>query len=230
MYKFYYLLFVSLVAFPIKLVAQNATLVGVVFDSSNIALQASNITYDNGGTITDETGFYKLNIPSGRAVTVTFSHIGYKSLSATFSLKPNEILEFNPALKINVEQMSNVIITSDSRERITGLTTIDPETVRKIPGANPGVENLLQTLPGVSSNNELSTQYAVRGGNYDENLIYINDIEVYRPFLIRSGQQEGLSIVNNDLIRDIKFSAGGFQAKYGDKFKEHIAFPIGLYT
>ena len=89
--------------------------------------------------------------------------------------------------------------------------------MRKIPGANPGVENLLQSLPGVSSNNELSTQYAVRGGNYDENLVYINDIEVYRPFLIRSGQQEGLSIINPDLVRDIDFSAGGFQAKYGDK-------------
>ncbi|MBQ0740509.1 Plug domain-containing protein, partial [Aquimarina celericrescens] len=91
------------------------------------------------------------------------------------------------------------------------------ETIRTTPSANAGVEGLLKSLPGVSSNNELSTQYSVRGGNYDENLVYVNEIEIYRPFLIRSGQQEGLSFVNTDLVRNVDFSAGGFQAKYGDK-------------
>src|SRR5699024_3024898 len=100
---------------------------------------------------------------------------------------------------------------------VEGITSISPNVVRKIPGANAGVENLLKTLPGVSSNNELSTQYTVRGGNYDENLVYVNGIEVYRPQLIRSGQQEGLSFVNPDLVRNVDVSAGGFQAKYGDK-------------
>src|SRR5699024_1467714 len=80
-----------------------------------------------------------------------------------------------------------------------------------------GVENLLKSLPGVSGNDELSTQYSVRGGNFDENLVYVNEIEVYRPFLIRSGQQEGLSFVNSDMTSQVDFSAGGFQAKYGDK-------------
>jgi hypothetical protein len=89
--------------------------------------------------------------------------------------------------------------------------------IRKIPGANAGIENILKSLPGVNSNNELSTQYAVRGGNYDENLVYVNEIEVYRPFLIRSGQQEGLSFTNIDLVQNVDFSAGGFQAKFGDK-------------
>ncbi|WP_333780704.1 TonB-dependent receptor plug domain-containing protein [Tenacibaculum retecalamus] len=84
-------------------------------------------------------------------------------------------------------------------------------------GANAGVENILMTLPGVSNNNELSTQYNVRGGNFDENLVYVNGIEVYRPFLIRSGQQEGLSFINPQMVQNINFSAGGFQAKYGDK-------------
>ena len=97
------------------------------------------------------------------------------------------------------------------------LTTIDPEIVRTIKGAQPGIENLLKTLPGVNISNELSTQYSVRGGNFDENLVYVNEIEVYRPFLIRSAQQEGLSFVNPDLVRNVDFSAGGFQAKYGDK-------------
>ncbi len=97
------------------------------------------------------------------------------------------------------------------------LLTIEPETIKKIPGANAGIENILKTLPGVNSNNELSTQYAVRGGNYDENLVYVNEVEVYRPFLIRSGQQEGLSFTNTDLVQNVDFSAGGFQAKFGDK-------------
>jgi len=110
-----------------------------------------------------------------------------------------------------------VIITGRERKAVEGITILDPETIRLTPSANPGVEGLLKTLPGVSSNNELSTQYSVRGGNFDENLVYVNEIEVYRPFLIRSGQQEGLSFVNTDLVRNVDFSAGGFQAKYGDK-------------
>jgi hypothetical protein len=89
----------------------------------------------------------------------------------------------------------------------------------------------LKTLPGVNSNNELSTQYAVRGGNYDENLVYVNEIEIYRPFLIRSGQQEGLSFTNTDLVQNVEFSAGGFQAKFGDKLSSVLDIPIGnLYS
>src|SRR5690606_4683710 len=110
-----------------------------------------------------------------------------------------------------------VVITSRNRGRVSGITTIEPRVIRRIPGANAGVENILKTMPGVNSNNELSTQYSVRGGNYDENLIYVNEIEVYRPFLIRSGQQEGLSFTNTDLVDKVDFSAGGFQSKYGDK-------------
>ena len=115
------------------------------------------------------------------------------------------------------EQMGEVIVIAKNGKRVQGITTIEPDVIRKIPGANAGIENILKTLPGVNSNNELSTQYAVRGGNYDENLVYVNEIEVYRPFLIRSGQQEGLSFTNTDLVQNIDFSAGGFQAKFGDK-------------
>ena len=135
----------------------------------------------------------------------------------SLELKPNEDYEFNIVLKNNVEQMGEVIISNNSRKRVEGVTTISPRAVRLIPGANAGVENILKTLPGVYSNNELSTQYAVRGGNYDENLVYVNEVEVYRPFLVRSGQQEGLSFTNTDLVQNIEFSAGGFQAKFGDK-------------
>ena len=109
------------------------------------------------------------------------------------------------------------MIKGIKRSTLEGVTTIDPKIIRTIKGAQPGVENLLKTLPGVNISNELSTQYSVRGGNYDENLVYVNGIEVYRPFLVRSGQQEGLSFVNSDMVQKLAFSAGGFQAKYGDK-------------
>ena len=97
------------------------------------------------------------------------------------------------------------------------MSKIKPKHVRIIPGNSIGVEAVLKTLPGVSSANELSSQYSVRGGNFDENLVYVNGIEIYRPFLVRSGQQEGLSFVNTDMVGSILFSAGGFEAKYGDK-------------
>lgn len=199
------------------LFAQTATLKGIAFDQNNTPLADVNVSYADGGTLTNESGFYSIEIPAERIVTLRFTHVGLKAVETKFSLQQNEIFEFNPVLNATIEQISEVVISSENRNRIEGVLSLSPETVRKIPGANPGVENLLQSLPGVSSNNELSTQYAVRGGNYDENLVYINDIEVYRPFLIRSGQQEGLSIINPDLVRDIDFSAGGFQAKYGDK-------------
>nr|WP_234405836.1 carboxypeptidase-like regulatory domain-containing protein [Leeuwenhoekiella sp. MAR_2009_132] len=197
--------------------AQSSALSGIVFDESNKPLSGVNISSDNLGTQTDDTGYYYLEIPANSIVEIKFSYVGFKTTTASFSLKLDELLEFNPVLSTRIQQINTVIISAENQNRIEGIVNLNPETVRKIPGANPGVENLLKILPGVSANNELSTQYAVRGGNYDENLIYINDIEVYRPFLIRSGQQEGLSIVNSDLVRDVSFSAGGFQAKYGDK-------------
>ncbi len=200
-----------------KISAQQATITGIVFNEKQQILPSTTISSSSNGTVSSESGFYELNIPADSIVEVLFSHIGYSPIKQKFKLKKGQILEFNPVLKIEIEQITAILITGENRDQIEGIINLDPETVRKIPGANAGVENLLQTLPGVSSNNELSTQYAVRGGNYDENLIYINGIEVYKPFLIRSGQQEGFSIVNSDLVRDIDFSAGGFQAKYGDK-------------
>ena len=199
------------------LLAQNATIKGVILDESNVPLSGVNVTYNVSGTLTDFNGYYLLEIPSNQDVTITFSHISNKNVQITVNLDPNEDYEFNPVMKTDVEQIATVIIKGRENKRVEGITSITPETIRNIPGANAGVENLLKSLPGVSGNNELSTQYAVRGGNYDENLVYINEVEVYRPFLIRSGQQEGLSFVNTDLTYKVDFSAGGFQAKYGDK-------------
>lgn len=197
--------------------SQSATIKGIILDKNNVPISNVNIKTGTTGTVTNDNGFYLLKIKSNQDVLVEFTHISHKKIESTFNLKNGETYEFNPVMSISVEQIATIIISGKRQNEVKGVTTLNPETIRKIPGANAGVENLLMTLPGVSNNNELSTQYAVRGGNYDENLVYVNDIEIYRPFLIRSGQQEGLSFVNTDLVQNVDFSSGGFQAKFGDK-------------
>ncbi|WCO03658.1 TonB-dependent receptor plug domain-containing protein [Psychroserpens ponticola] len=176
-----------------------------------------NIKAGSSGTTTNENGFYELKIPANTDVTIIFTHLSHKRVEATFNLKNGEEIEFNPVMKIEIEQITTVVINHNTKHSVEGVVSIAPAVLRTIKGAQPGVENILKTLPGVNISNELSTQYSVRGGNFDENLVYVNEIEVYRPFLIRSGQQEGLSFVNTDLVQNVDFSAGGFQAKYGDK-------------
>lgn len=209
-------LFISLI-FSTILFSQTARVKGVLLDEFNSPIENVTIKTNETGTTSDNTGFYILEIPANEDVVITFSHVSFQKTTIKVNLKPNEDFEFNPVLSSKVEQISEVVVTGSSKSRIEGIVTIDPVIIRKIPGANPGIENILKTLPGVYSNNELSTSYAVRGGNYDENLVYVNEIEVYRPFLIRSGQQEGLSFTNTEMVQNVDFSAGGFQSKYGDK-------------
>ncbi|WP_445956524.1 TonB-dependent receptor [Yeosuana sp.] len=201
--------------------SQTATIKGVILDANNEPISNVNIKANSIpiaiGTETNDNGFYLLKIPANQDVKIEFTHLSHKKVVSIFNLKNGETYEFNPVMSISVEQIATVIISGKRQNVVEGIITLNPETIRKIPGANAGVENLLLTLPGVSNNNELSTQYSVRGGNYDENLVYVNGIEIYRPFLIRSGQQEGLSFVNTDLVQNVDFSSGGFQAKYGDK-------------
>jgi hypothetical protein len=201
----------------LPLLAQTARIKGVILDKNNQPVDNVNVSYSSIGTQSNKNGFYDIKVPANQKVTLVFTHVSLKKITITFSLDSNEQKEFNPVMSDQEEQMGEVIVTSNNRKLIQGVATIEPEIIRKIPGANAGIENILKTLPGVNSNNELSTQYAVRGGNYDENLVYVNEIEVYRPFLIRSGQQEGLSFTNTDLVQNVDFSAGGFQAKFGDK-------------
>ncbi len=207
----------TLILFCAVLSAQTARVKGVILDENNIPAENVTITYSGNQSFTDATGFYAITIPANQKVIVVFTHVSLKKTTTTIELRPNEDYEFNVVMLSKAEQMGEVIVTGGTRKRVQGVTVIAPETIRKIPGANPGVENIIKTLPGYNSNNELSTQYAVRGGNYDENLVYVNEIEVYRPFLIRSGQQEGLGFTNTDLVQNVDASAGGFQAKYGDK-------------
>ncbi|WP_282787271.1 TonB-dependent receptor [Flavobacterium croceum] len=196
--------------------AQTARIKGIVLDENKQPVEGVNVSIQNRSTTTNANGFYALVIPANQKVVVVYSHVAFKNITATITLKSNEDYEFNPEIKSKEEQLGDVIVVSN-KKRIQGITTISPEVIRKIPSANPGVESILKLMNGVTSNSELSSQYSVRGGNYDENLVYVNEVEVYRPFLIRSGQQEGLSFTNTDLVQNVDFSAGGFQAKYGDK-------------
>ncbi len=204
-------------SFSILGISQSATIRGVILDSNQSPIANANISSGVTGTTTNSNGFYELQIAVDTEVTVEFTHISYQRIVARFHLKNGQEVEFNPVMDTNVEQIPTVVITGTPRKSLEGVTSLTPETIRTVKGAQPGVENILKTLPGVNISNELSTQYSVRGGNFDENLVYVNEIEVYRPFLIRSGQQEGLSFVNTDLVQNVDFSAGGFQAKYGDK-------------
>ena len=215
--NYLHLFFVIFLMGQFQMLAQTATLRGILLDELNTPIENANISANNVGTTSNSNGFYSLKIPANKEVSVVFSHVSHKSVRVIFNLKNGQEFEFNPILKIEVEQIETVVITGTKRSDFEGVTTISPQIIRTIKGAQPGVENLLKTLAGVNISNELSTQYSVRGGNFDENLVYVNGIEVYRPFLVRSGQQEGLSFVNTDMVQDLQFSAGGFQAKYGDK-------------
>ncbi len=207
-----FLLF-SIVAFTQN---QTAKVAGVVLDENNKPVAGVNVSYQTKSATTDKNGFYQISVPANQKVVLVFTHVALKNITATLQLKPGENFEFHVVMSDKAEQLNDVVITNN-RKQVQGITTLSPETVRRNTSAMPGVESVLKTFAGVNANNELSSGYNVRGGNYDENLVYVNEIEVYRPFLIRSGQQEGLSFTNTDMVQNIDFSAGGFQAKYGDK-------------
>lgn len=193
---------------------------GRVVDNNRKAVPYANIvTLDYSptrGCAADANGKFSLTLPSDSTLTLRISFVGYPSFETRLRLKKSQILDTTFAFPAAVTTMDQVVIHGE-KDRTTTFTKIEAERLEKMVGPNSGVENLIKTLPGVTSNNELSSQYSVRGGSFDENLVYINGIEVYRPMLIRSGQQEGMSIINPDLIDNIRFSPGGFEASYGDK-------------
>ena len=217
--SFTYILVFILHSFGALAQNSNATLLGKVTDENNNPVEMVNVSLKNFpfGTTTNKKGEYLFRIPSGREITVVFSMIGYEMVSNPIQVSADTTLEMNVVLKSKSEEIDEVIVPI-LRQTSGNIMRINPRTVNSLPDVGMGsVEGVLRTLPGVNSNNELSNQYSVRGGNFDENLVYVNNIEVYRPFLIRSGQQEGLSFVNSDMVSSIQFSAGGFDACYGDK-------------
>ena len=195
------------------------TIEGKITDFNLNPLVAVNISIidQSGGLISDKDGLYKVNIKANRSYVIAFSFIGYETEKIRVPmLKKGQKYTLNISLEESNTLLDDIIV-KDQKSRKNNLSRIKTKHVEVIPGSGGGIESVLKTLPGVSSANELSSQYSVRGGNFDENLVYVNGIEVYRPFLIHSGQQEGLSFVNTDLVGSILFSAGGFSAKYGDK-------------
>lgn len=168
------------------------------------------------GTVTDSLGHYRLAILRSDSITLRFSFTGYRTEERRIGLAGGRRLKLHIRLTPSSTQLQPVEITDD-RTRQSTFTQIDAAKLDDAVGPTAGVEGLLKMLPDVHSSNELSSQYSVRGGSFDENLVYINDVEIFRPMLIRSGQQEGMSIINPDLVDFILFSPGGFDAVYGDK-------------
>jgi len=196
---------------------QEATVKGVVKNLKGIEIPNVSISYSDIGTTTDTQGYYELIIPSNKEISLIFKHIGYATYGEKVRIEKKAIKVLNITLQEKVETIEEVEIITN-RQEVEGITGVKVETIENLPSTNASIESTVKVLGlGASSDNELSTQYKVRGGNYDENLVYVNGIEVYRPFLVRSGQQEGLSFVNVDMTQNVKFSSGGFQAKYGDK-------------
>jgi hypothetical protein len=196
--------------------AQNATIKGVVTNNFKDPIEGVAVTSEKNGTVTNSKGEYSLSVTANTDLTIIFSHVTYKTAEKKVNIPKNKILNYSVTLEVKVEEIDEVIVQNNKKEA-QGMLNVNAANAIKIPGAKGGIETVLLTLAGVNNNNELSTQYNVRGGNFDENLVYVNGIEVYRPFLINTGQQEGLSFVNENLVQNINFSAGGFQAKYGDK-------------
>ena len=213
-------LLLILLSSPLLLQAQQKTILkGKITDTDKKAVYGAHIQIKNSTTVanTNEFGFFSIEAPAGKTFKVIITHISYESVSKEFYLKNGETRTFNPILTLKKELLQEIKVESKENIRDKNIV-IDAAHLDQTPVTSSGaVEQIIKTLPGVSSNNELSSQYSVRGGNFDENLVYINEIEIYRPNLIRSGQQEGLSIINPDLVSSVQFSSGGFDAKYGDK-------------
>jgi len=217
--KWKILLSFSLSLIFIQAIAQeNAVLTGKITNQEQNPLVSVNVSVSGTttGTTSDEEGVYVLELPPNRSYTLLFSMLGYESREVLITLNPDEVRVLNISLAVSVEELREVQVTGE-RERTENFIQLDLKDLKMLPSVTGDIESALKTLPGVSSNTELSSQYSVRGGNYDENLVYVNEIEIYRPFLIRSGQQEGLSFVNSNMVSSLHFSAGGFDATYGDK-------------
>ena len=166
-------------------------------------------------TTTNDSGSFSISVAANKALALVFSYTGYSNVQKNFYVSSDEKENITVKMQPLSKQLQDVIVKDDKQRQQAGLINIDATRALVNPSPISGIESLIKIFVG--SNNELTSQYSVRGGSYDENLIYVNDFEVYRPFLVRSGQQEGLSFINPELTGNVKFYNGGFQAKYGDK-------------
>ncbi|MEW6469883.1 MAG: TonB-dependent receptor [Bacteroidota bacterium] len=194
-----------------------AVIYGTVRDSSNAPLAAVNIAVRGMKpykAFSNDSGYYEITVPADTAFTLVYTSVGLMPREKTFFLKPGERRRHDLALDQDIEMIGTIDIEGGREDFIIEIPI---ETFFVQAGPSENVEKLLFSTAGVSSSNEFSSGYSVRGGNFDENLVYVNDVEVYRPFLVRSGQQEGLSFTNPYMVSSLSFSTGGFEARYGDK-------------
>ncbi|MEP6513896.1 MAG: carboxypeptidase-like regulatory domain-containing protein, partial [Parafilimonas sp.] len=219
LHSFRYFLLIVCCCGALQLYAQKkyATITGHVVNENDkpLAHTTVQILNQSGNTITNDSGYFQIRVAAGQPVALVFSFTGYAIIQKNFYLHDEE----KEAITVKMQPAGNIlkeVIVKDEKERQqAGLINIDASQSLLNPSPIGGIESLIKVFVG--SNNELTSQYSVRGGSYDENLIYVNDFEIYRPYLVRSGQQEGLSFINPELVSNVKFYNGGFQAKYGDK-------------
>ena len=193
-------------------------LYGYVLDTDNRGIELANVYIEGStmGTTTNQNGYYDITVEMKDTIVMVYSMIGYETIRQQLYTS-NNVLGVNVVLPTNEEMLGELTVRGIRRQTGT-MERTDVSVARLMPDATGGgIESLLITFAGVRQNNEMSSQYNVRGGTFDENSVYVNGIEVHRPLLIRSGQQEGLSFVNADMVENVDFSAGGFDAKYGDK-------------
>jgi len=199
---------------------RDALIKGRITDSTGKPISDIRIKVDgqNESALSNGDGRFSLKVPSGKALTVDFLYLNLSQKAVRLQpLNATQDFEF-PPITLSVKMgFSDIIITDSSSKKQGAMQRVNPHNYDYIPNVSGGIEGIVKNFAGVSSNNEMSSQYSVRGGNYDENLVYINDIEIYRPQLVRAGQEEGLSIANTDMVQSLDFSAGGFEARYGDK-------------
>lgn len=195
-----------------------AKISGYIRDADGNPLDLVNIRVKNtlNGTMSNEKGHYSLSVATGDSVTLIYSCLGYNKAERILPQVTKD-MRLNVQMNYTSLELGEVVATA-IRKQTTTLETLNTDRVKLLPDpAGGSIESLVVTFAGVTSNNELSSQYSVRGGSYDENIVYVNGLEVFRPLLIRSGQQEGLSFINPDMTEAVNFSAGGFEARYGDK-------------
>lgn len=216
--KRFFLLGVMGVLASIPVIADNVKISGKVIDGEDKPVEFGTVRIGGSsiGTNTDLNGMYSLSVAPKDTIEVVFSCIGFKTIT-------RKLIDAKGDVTLNVRMYADGVELQDVevigfKGNSNGMQTVDAESFKLSPDVSGGsVEAMLATMAGVNSSNEMSSQYSVRGGSFDENSVYINGVEIYRPQLVRSGQQEGLSIINPDMVGNIKFSTGGFPARYADK-------------
>ena len=236
--RFLATLFFCLLSITAAAQTKYATVSGKITDENDVPLNNVSIIIlgKNLGIISTDSGTFSIKVAAQKSLALVFSYAGFISQQRNFFLSNGEKETILIRMKQNNKILETVTVGDERERKETGLIKINPKTALTLPSTIGGVEGLIKTIVG--SNNELTSQYNVRGGNYDENLIYINDFEIYRPYLVSNGQQEGLSLINPEMVKNVNFYTGGFQSKYGDKmssvldiqYKKPVSFGGSAYV